>query len=219
MAKAEAHGRRLCGRRLHQATPRREHGMRAASPSRWPTQSTAERAARLAAVAEAPAPRRTPPVYVIGTEVPVPGGATAGRSTIWRSRGPKPRCAPYEVHRERLRARRASSGAFERAVGVVVQPGVEFGHADVIAYEPSEARGLERGADRACRGVVFEAHSTDYQPSRAPADAGRRRFRHPEGRPRADLRAARGAIRSRSDRPDLRSEPARARPRARQWRR
>ena len=46
----------------------------AGEPAALPDATTAERAADLAAVAEAAADR--PPSYVIGTEVPVPGGAT-----------------------------------------------------------------------------------------------------------------------------------------------
>ena len=123
----------------------------------------AERAARLAAVAEGQS-AATPPVYVIGTEVPVPGGATAEAHDLEITR-PKAALRTYEAHRSAFRAA-GVEGAFERAVGIVVQPGVEFGHSDVIVYEPSEAVDLKAALTR-MPGVVFEAHSTDYQPSRA----------------------------------------------------
>ena len=56
--------------------------------------------------------------------------------------------------------------AFERVIGIVVQPGVEFGNADVAVYEPGKARRLSQAlADMP--GLVFEAHSTDYQPTDA----------------------------------------------------
>ena len=46
---------------------------------------------------------------------------------------------------------------------MVVQPGVEFGHDDVEVYAPERARGLGDTLGR-MPGLVFEAHSTDYQP-------------------------------------------------------
>jgi D-tagatose-1,6-bisphosphate aldolase subunit GatZ/KbaZ len=48
----------------------------------------------------------------------------------------------------------------------VVQPGVEFGHENVIVYDRAAARSL--GASLATLPpLVFEAHSTDYQPTSA----------------------------------------------------
>jgi D-tagatose-1,6-bisphosphate aldolase subunit GatZ/KbaZ len=43
-----------------------------------------------------------------------------------------------------------------------VQPGVEFDHERVIDYIPSKARALSRSVEPV-PGMVFEAHSTDYQ--------------------------------------------------------
>ena len=56
--------------------------------------------------------------------------------------------------------------AFARAIGVVVQPGVEFASAEVVAYQQEKARDLSATLDR-IPGFVFEAHSTDYQPAAA----------------------------------------------------
>ncbi len=78
---------------------------------------------------------------------------------------PEAALATVEVHR-RAFARAGLGDAFGRAVGVVVQPGVEFGHADVIPYDPAAARGLA-AALRDMPQFVFEAHSTDYQPAAA----------------------------------------------------
>jgi D-tagatose-1,6-bisphosphate aldolase subunit GatZ/KbaZ len=66
-----------------------------------------------------------------------------------------------EVHREAF-ARRGLQSAWERIVGVVVQPGVEFGHDTVEDYQPDKAAQLSASI-LACEGIVFEAHSTDYQ--------------------------------------------------------
>ncbi len=52
--------------------------------------------------------------------------------------------------------------AFSRVIAAVVQPGVEFGNENVIAYVPEKAAGLS-AALCGLNGLVFEAHSTDYQ--------------------------------------------------------
>ena len=59
--------------------------------------------------------------------------------------------------------------------------------------------------------LVFEAHSTDYQAPAALARAGRRRLRHPQGRPLADVRPSRGPVRPRGDRAGVAREPVRGR--------
>ena len=47
-------------------------------------------------------------------------------------------------------------------VGLVVQPGVEFNHDSVVLYEPEKAAALASLLEDEA-GMVFEAHSTDYQ--------------------------------------------------------
>ena len=126
---------------------------------------TARRAATLAKVAESAVPSGgLRPVYVIGTEVPVPGGAQHALATLEVTQ-PEAALHTVEVHRQAFAAL-GLSDAFARAVGVVVQPGVEFASADVIAYRPDKARDLSASLDR-MPGFVFEAHSTDYQPAAA----------------------------------------------------
>jgi D-tagatose-1,6-bisphosphate aldolase subunit GatZ/KbaZ len=121
--------------------------------------STAARAARLAAVAERH--RSGPaPVYVIGTEVPVPGGAVAQFDALSVTQPAAVR-ATFETHRSAFEAL-GQRTAFSRVIALVVQPGVEFGHAEVVDFDPGKAAALT-----ACLadlpGIVFEAHSTDYQ--------------------------------------------------------
>ena len=120
---------------------------------------TAERAARLAALAEQHR-GTTPPVYVIGTEVPVPGGAVESLEHMQITK-PASVARTYEVHQEAF-ALRGLQDAFSRVIALVVQPGVEFGHSDVIHYDSAKARELSQ-ALAGLAGVVFEAHSTDYQ--------------------------------------------------------
>ncbi len=119
----------------------------------------AEREARLAEAAERARAGTEGPVYVIGTEVPRPGGTAGG--------GDVPPTPPAELMRtvEECRAAFAARGlaaAWERVVAVVVQPGVEFDDRDVHAYRRERARGLCAAA-RSLPGMVLEGHSSDYQ--------------------------------------------------------
>ena len=122
----------------------------------------AGRAARLLRVAEDTAHREGSdgPVYVIGTEVPVPGGAheTLGRLIP----------TPADRARRTIAAHRAAFAelglehVWPRVVALVVQPGVEFDHLNVIDYERSATTELRHVLDTEEQ-LVFEAHSTDYQ--------------------------------------------------------
>jgi D-tagatose-1,6-bisphosphate aldolase subunit GatZ/KbaZ len=123
---------------------------------------TAERAAALAKVAEGAVGDGPAPVYIIGTEVPVPGGAQHALDSLEVTR-PEAALRAVEVHRKAF-AKAGLEAAFGRAVGVVVQPGVEFASAEVIPYKSEKARRLT-GVLSELPGFVFEAHSTDYQPS------------------------------------------------------
>lgn len=135
----------------------------AGEPAALPDALTAERAARLARVSEDAAKRtgRKPPVYVIGTEVPPPGGATHVLEELEITR-PDAVLETLRVHHAAFAAARAEP-ALERVIGLVVQPGVEFGNANVVLYKPDRAQGLISALD-AMPGLLFEAHSTDYQP-------------------------------------------------------
>jgi len=52
--------------------------------------------------------------------------------------------------------------AWDRVIGVVVQPGVEFDHAMVIGYQSEKAQTLSKTI-LDFDNLVYEAHSTDYQ--------------------------------------------------------
>ena len=137
----------------------------AGEPAGLPDALTAERAAHLARAAEDATRRagRKPPVYVIGTEVPPPGGATHALEELEITR-PEAVLETLAVHRSAFVAAGVEP-ALERVIGIVVQPGVEFGNANVALYKPSRAQGLVAALD-AMPGLLFEAHSTDYQPAR-----------------------------------------------------
>jgi D-tagatose-bisphosphate aldolase class II non-catalytic subunit len=125
-------------------------------------ETTARRAARLALVAEATARRTdgTMPVYVIGTEVPPPGGADHTLTAI-EPTSPTAARQTIDIHRS-IFADAGLSDAFSRAIGLVVQPGVEFGNRNVIKYDRTRTTDLTRVLDEEPQ-FVFEAHSTDYQ--------------------------------------------------------
>lgn len=131
-----------------------------------PDQVTASRAARLARVSEAAASGSVfeAPVYVIGTEVPIPGGALEALDDLEVTR-PDAALATVDVHHKAFRDLRLEA-AFDRAIGVVVQPGVEFGNENVVVYQRDKARELS-AVLQAMPQFVFEAHSTDYQPKKA----------------------------------------------------
>jgi D-tagatose-1,6-bisphosphate aldolase subunit GatZ/KbaZ len=119
----------------------------------------AERAASLCAAAEAAAPASRP-VYVIGTEVPVPGGAAESLDHV-EVTAPESARRTIDVHEEAFSAAGLQE-AWTRVVALVVQPGVEFDHGHVVDYRPAAARALASILDGNSN-LVFEAHSTDYQ--------------------------------------------------------
>jgi D-tagatose-1,6-bisphosphate aldolase subunit GatZ/KbaZ len=123
----------------------------------------AQRAAQLAKVAEesvgaehcsAPTLR-----YVIGTEVPIPGGAQEYEEGVHVTKVENAR-ETIEVHRKAFYELGLQS-AWERVIAVVVQPGVEFGDDFVLPYQAEAAQELSRFIES--QSMVYEAHSTDYQ--------------------------------------------------------
>ena len=130
-------------------------------PQALDDETVARRAALLCQAAErgstCPAPG---PVYVIGTEVPVPGGAAHALEHVQvTARADAQRT--LQVHRE-VFAQQGLDPVWPRIIAMVVQPGVEFDHTRVVDYAPGEAADLKQLL-RQHPQLVFEAHSTDYQ--------------------------------------------------------
>jgi D-tagatose-1,6-bisphosphate aldolase subunit GatZ/KbaZ len=126
------------------------------------------RAAELCAAAES-AYRTMPrgaiaPRYVIGTEVPIPGGEQAGSQAPEITRT-KNLARTINLGAEAFR-RRGMAEAWKRVIAVVVQPGVEFGDTSVFHYDSRKAKSLSQFCIRRWSGV-YEAHSTDFQPPQA----------------------------------------------------
>ena len=102
------------------------------------------------------------PVYVIGSEVPIPGGSTASTGV-------------EEIEVTKPEDFKATVAAFEQAykdaglaeawkyvMAVVVQPGLEEKDAGCVEYDRSKAVSL-MASIKDFPGLVFEGHSTDYQ--------------------------------------------------------
>lgn len=109
-------------------------------------------------------PEARPPVYIIGSEVPIPGGEVEAQSSLAVTE-PEALRATVETYRA-VFAERGLDSAFEDIVGIVVQPGVEFGDDGFFRYDRERARALTAAA-RSMPGLVLEGHSTDYQPREA----------------------------------------------------
>jgi len=127
-----------------------------------PDDVMARRAAVLCTASES-ARRRlglSPVVYVIGTEVPAPGGATHSLDTLEVTTS-KAAEHTIGVHREAFHDA-GLDAVWERVIALVVQPGVEFDHDSVVNYDATKAGDL-RSFLQEHPALVMEAHSTDYQ--------------------------------------------------------
>lgn len=106
------------------------------------------------------------PVYIIGSEVPIPGGAQVEEEEA----GPKVTSVEgFKNTVETFKKAFESFGvgdAWQYVIGVVVQPGVEFSSDYVWEYNREEAKDLIDELKNYPQ-LIFEAHSTDYQTPRA----------------------------------------------------
>jgi len=123
-------------------------------------ETIADRAAQLAKAAETAGANPETLCYVIGTEVPVPGGAQEREEGVAVTTVASAQ-ETIDATREAFR-REGLESAWERVIAVVVQSGVEFGDDFVLDYQPEKARALAQWIETE-PGLVYEAHSTDYQ--------------------------------------------------------
>ena len=125
-------------------------------PGALPTAVIAQRSADLALVAEetrrengqVPAPL----LYVIGTEVPAPGGVNEEEEGAPQITSVESVEETISTTREAFRGR-GLEAAWDRVIAVVVQPGVEYGNERLFAYESTAAAHLSRyieGGRRSC---------------------------------------------------------------------
>jgi D-tagatose-1,6-bisphosphate aldolase subunit GatZ/KbaZ len=122
----------------------------------------AQRTAQLVKIAEMTAAslgREEQLCYVIGSEVPTPGGATTPEQGM--------RVTDVNDVSQMLKRTQAEfisqhlASAWERIIALVVQPGVEFGNDFVHDYLPERAQALVHFIETTP--LVYEVHSTDYQ--------------------------------------------------------
>ena len=128
------------------------------------SQIVTERAAILCKVAEETSNElkneSSKPVYVIGTDVPIPGGALETLENI--------RITPVHEIEETIALtknrfeRLGLEDAWARTVAIVVQPGVEFSDSTIANYESKKAADLSAKINE-YENLIFEAHSTDFQ--------------------------------------------------------
>lgn len=100
------------------------------------------------------------PVYIVGSEVPIPGGAQ------------DPNAGMQVTHVEDMKAtvkafedafaQQGLQDAWNDVIAVVVQPGVEEKDAGCVEYDRAKAKEL-MNAMEAYPNLIYEGHSTDYQ--------------------------------------------------------
>jgi D-tagatose-1,6-bisphosphate aldolase subunit GatZ/KbaZ len=98
------------------------------------------------------------PVFIVGSEVPIPGGAEENEDSVAVTKTDD-FVRTVEIFEE-IYAKNGLS--FDDVVAVVIQPGVEFADDSVCEYDPQKAQDLVNTLKN-YNGLVFEGHSTDYQ--------------------------------------------------------
>ena len=107
-------------------------------------------------------PEAITPVYVIGSEVPIPGGAVGAEDNgvqVTKVEDFKNTVAAFE---KAFAKEGLDKDVWERVIGVVVQPGVEEKDSGCTEYDREKAKDL-MAAIKDFPTLVFEGHSTDYQ--------------------------------------------------------
>src|SRR5438445_11571856 len=106
--------------------------------------AVADRAAVLCETAENAvrelATNSPPLLYVVGTEVPAPGGESGSEESISVTAAGRVQCTLDAFKRAFDRHR--LEDAWERVIGLVVQPGVEFGESNVFDYDRRKTKAL-----------------------------------------------------------------------------
>lgn len=102
------------------------------------------------------------PVYIVGSEVPIPGGQQSGQEDegiqVTKVEDFKSTVATFQKAFEN----EGIADLWDDVIAVVVQPGVEEKDAGCTEYDRSKAVDL-MAAIKEYPSLVFEGHSTDYQ--------------------------------------------------------
>lgn len=133
-----------------------------------PTETIARRGALLFKASESAflelkkkQPDAVQPVYIIGSEVPIPGGASGEDTKTLNVTRTEDFISTIDAYEKEFKIQ-GIEDAFNHIVGVVVQPGVEFDNDGVVEFVAEKARALSETISQYKR-IVFEGHSTDYQ--------------------------------------------------------
>ena len=100
-------------------------------------------------------PDAIPPVYIIGSEVPIPGGAVGSEDAGVQ-------VTKVEDFKKAFKDAGLGADVWDRVIAVVVQPGVEEKDSGCTEYDREKAKEL-MASIKDFPNLVFEGHSTDYQ--------------------------------------------------------
>lgn len=109
-------------------------------------------------------PKAMRPSYIIGSEVPIPGGSQEAEDKIAVT-SPEALEHTLKAYADEFERQGVKDG-IKDVVAVVVQPGVEFGNDEVHIYSREEAKALCMACSKHSE-IMLEGHSTDYQPKEA----------------------------------------------------
>ncbi|MGM9947796.1 class II D-tagatose-bisphosphate aldolase, non-catalytic subunit [Floccifex sp.] len=136
--------------------------------ARLSDETIARRGARLAKVAEEAYaklletnPDAIEPVYIVGSEVPIPGGAQGAVDEGVQVTKPEDFKATLATFEKAFKDN-GLDHAWSNVIGIVVQPGVEEKDSGCTEYDREKAVDL-CAAIKDFDNIVFEGHSTDYQ--------------------------------------------------------
>jgi D-tagatose-1,6-bisphosphate aldolase subunit GatZ/KbaZ len=100
------------------------------------------------------------PVYVFGSDVPQPGGATSSLNQVHTTTVQSVEDTLYLT--KSAFKKKGVQHLWERVCALVVQPGIEFDHQQVFDYESARAAELKTFIEK-IPNFIYEAHSTDFQ--------------------------------------------------------
>ena len=104
-------------------------------------------------------PNAIHPVFVVGSEVPIPGGSQCSEGLeITRPESFEKTLLAYRSEFEKL----GIGHLLKYVIAIVVQPGVEFGESEIHKYDRFKAMRLCNKL-KEYPDIVFEGHSTDFQ--------------------------------------------------------
>lgn len=135
----------------------------------------ASRAAILAKACEEAAPDASKLRYIVGTEVPPPGGARADEANMTITPTEASHANTTIIKHQQAFAKIGLEHVWDKVIGLVVQPGLEFAPDHVFPFDmssPDELSAMLNNHPNLC----YEAHSTDYQNSAVYHEIARRHF-------------------------------------------